>query len=197
MRRTLKLVDQIMEVNSLESGKVPIDLAVFPLAPMASDFLPSLFSLAAEKEIQLNNDIPIDLPAVIADPELIARVFQNLVGNALKFTPVGGLIRVTATRQGDRIIVYITDTGPGIASEVRDRLFEKFAVGPNRGRGSGLGLAFCKMVIEAQGQEIWVESSSNAGTTFAFSLAVATEANVMESAGAAAPDAAEEQETTL
>ena len=171
MQRTLKLVDQIMEVNSLESGVVPMEQTAIHLAPLASDLLHSQFTLAAEKNLQLENLIDLDLPPVWADPDLIVRVLQNLVGNAVKFTPNGGEIRIGARAgAGEKIFVYVSDTGPGIAVEVEDRLFEKFAVGPNRGRGSGLGLAFCKMVIEAHGGQIWVDASSGSGTTFVFTL---------------------------
>ena len=175
MQRTLKLVDQIMEVNSLESGVVPMEPTTIHLSPLANDLLHSQFSLAAEKNLQLENTVDLDLPPVWADPDLIVRVLQNLVGNAVKFTPEGGGIRIGArVGSGQRIFVYVSDTGPGIAPEVKDQLFEKFAVGPNRGRGSGLGLAFCKMVIEAHNGEIWVESNNETGATFIFTLPQAT-----------------------
>jgi signal transduction histidine kinase len=192
MHRTLRLVDQIMEVNSLESGQVPLDPEPFKLAPVASDLLYSLITLAAEKNIQLNNDIPTDLPEVLADPDLIARVLQNLVGNALKFTHEGGEIRLSALQLENHVTIYVSDTGPGLAAEVREDPFAKFAVGPNKGRGSGLGLAFCKMVIEAHDQKIWVDDSSEDGTTFAFSLPIANDDGV-----AIEPTSAHNREETI
>ncbi|MCB0011752.1 MAG: PAS domain-containing protein [Anaerolineales bacterium] len=174
MESTLKLVDQIMEINSLESGQVPIERSVFQFAPLASDTLQAQFSLAAEKELSLDNDVPMDLPPVWADPNMIGRVMQNLIGNAVKFTPPGGVVRVAAqVSENERLQIYVEDSGLGIPLSLRDRLFEKFAVGNSKERGSGLGLAFCKMVLEEHGEDIWVERSSSRGTVFAFTLPLA------------------------
>ena len=104
---------------------------------------------------------------------LIERVLKNRVGNAIKFTPAGGVVRVAArTDTSDRAghVVFVSDTGEGIPLEVQDRLFQRFVTGQQAGRGNGLGLAFCKMVMEAHGERIWVESTSKSGTTFAFTL---------------------------
>ncbi|MCB0026817.1 MAG: ATP-binding protein, partial [Anaerolineales bacterium] len=132
------------------------------------------FSLAAEKELSLDNDVPMDLPPVWADPNMIGRVMQNLIGNAVKFTPPGGVVRVAAqVSENERLQIYVEDSGLGIPLSLRDRLFEKFAVGNSKERGSGLGLAFCKMVLEEHGEDIWVERSSSRGTVFAFTLPLA------------------------
>ena len=140
MERTLKLVDQIMEINSLESGQVPIERSVFQFAPLASDTLQEQFSLAAEKELALDNDVPMNLPPVWADPNMIGRVMQNLVGNAVKFTPAGGAVRIAARLDEDeRLQVFVEDSGLGIPLSLRDRLFEKFAVGNSKERGQRPG----------------------------------------------------------
>jgi signal transduction histidine kinase len=134
-------------------------------------------TLAEEKQLRLETDVADDLPDAWADPDLVWRVLQNLVGNAVKFTPRGGRVRVTAgleprASSARMLRVAVSDTGPGVPAEVRGRLFEKFAAaGP--GRGSGLGLAFCRLAVEAQGGRIWAESEPEKGSTFAFTLPAA------------------------
>jgi signal transduction histidine kinase len=108
---------------------------------------------------------------------LIHRVLQNLVGNGIKFTPDGGAVSVTANLDEQApqpvLLLSVSDTGSGIPPEIQGRLFQKFVTGGQEGRGSGLGLAFCKLVVEAHGGRIWVDSIPDHGTTFTFSVPVA------------------------
>jgi signal transduction histidine kinase len=99
---------------------------------------------------------------------------QNLIGNAVKFTPPGGRVLVSAEYvEGENAMrIAITDSGPGISDDVVGRLFDKFATGRIEGSGTGLGLAFCKLAVEAHGGRIWVESQSGEGSTFAFLIPV-------------------------
>jgi signal transduction histidine kinase len=132
--------------------------------------------LAQDKDITLVNHVPPDLPLVRADEGLIGRVLQNLVGNAVKFTPPHGRVTLSAeltTMISPQPIVLISvhDTGPGIPPEIQSQLFHKFVTGPQKGRGSGLGLAFCKLAVEAHGQQIWVDSLPGQGTVFTFTIA--------------------------
>ena len=109
------------------------------------------------------------------DTELIGRVLQNLIGNAIKFTPAGGVIRVSAHRDtvdARRVVMSVSDTGPGLPPEVQARLFQKFVRGAGSGRGSGLGLAFCRLAVEAHGGRIWADSTPGQGTVFRFTLPV-------------------------
>jgi signal transduction histidine kinase len=115
---------------------------------------------------------------VQADAALIQRVLQNLIGNALKFTPESGRVHVTARVLAESakppvMLMAIRDNGPGIPLEIQSQLFQKFVTGGQQEHGSGLGLAFCKLALEAHGQRIWVESTAGEGTTFAFTLGVA------------------------
>jgi signal transduction histidine kinase len=104
-------------------------------------------------------------------------VLQNLIGNAIKFTPPHGTISVTAARreaeqpESTKLLVQVRDSGAGIPPDIKSRLFQKFVSGQQPERGSGLGLAFCKLALEAHGERIWVESEPGHGTTFFFSLA--------------------------
>ncbi len=175
--RMIELVSAILDVNRLESGQMPLDKRSFSLADLVAETLQIQVSLAGEKGIRLEPDVPPTLPLAWADAALIRRVLQNLISNALKFTPSGGAIRVSARveeKQGrPAILVAVNNTGQGIPPEIQSRLFQKFVTGRQEGRGSGLGLAFCKLVVEAHGGRIWVESTPERGTTFTFSLATA------------------------
>ena len=111
------------------------------------------------------------MPQVWADTDLLERVMQNLLDNAIKFTPIGGNISLSAEPKPEeaRLLISIRDTGAGIPEGVR--LFQKFGKGDQDEKGSGLGLAFCRMALEAHQESIWVAESSAAGTTITFSLA--------------------------
>ncbi len=170
-----ELINSILDVSRLESGHMLLDYANIKLQGLAADVLRAQSPLADEKDLHLENDVPVTLPDVWADKDLIERVLQNLIHNAIKFTPSGGTIRVSAQRAPQDptlILVHVSDTGPGIQEGLQSQLFQKFITGKQKGRGSGLGLAFCKLVLEAHKQNIWVESQMGHGTTFSFSLQV-------------------------
>ena len=132
-------------------------------------------SLAITGQVRLRSESAADLPKAWADPAIVLRVLQNLVGNAVKFTPLGGDVDIQArlANDGERIEVSVRDTGPGIPEELCGRLFTKFATARQKGCGSGLGLAFCRLAIEAHGDRIWAENRSGGGAVFVFTLGVA------------------------
>jgi PAS domain S-box-containing protein len=171
--RMLELVNAILDISRLESQQVPLEHTLISLPDFVTEVLESQSALAADKGLRLGSDVPPALPPVWADAGLIERVLRNLVGNAIKFTPSGGKVRVAA-RSGATdpplVFVSVSDTGSGVPPEIQDRLFEKFVTGQQEERGSGLGLAFCRMVLEAHNERIWVESTSEKGTTFTFTL---------------------------
>jgi signal transduction histidine kinase len=180
--RMMQLVNAILDVNRLESSRMLVTLSPMRIGDLLRDVLPAQTTIAQAKHIQLDSDLAPDLPEVLGDAALLRRVLQNLIGNALKFTPQGGAVRVTArlaahvwaeSANPPVVIVTVCDNGPGIPLEIQPQLFQKFVTGGQPEHGSGLGLAFCKLVIEAHGQRIWVESSADAGATFAFTLALA------------------------
>ena len=169
----LELVKKILEISRLESRQIPLDYALISLADLVTGVLESQLPLAADKGLSLGSDVPPNLPPAWADVSYVERVLTNLIGNAIKFTPAGGVVRVTAradVSEQPKILVSVSDTGSGIPPEIQDRLFQKFVIGHQEGRGSGLGLAFCKMAMEAHSERIWVEETSENGTTFTFSL---------------------------
>ncbi len=175
--RMLKLINAILEVNQLESGKLSLNPTTFRIQDQIAEMLALLSPLAEEKSQRLLNSADADLPAVYADSVLINRVLENLIGNAIKYTPSSGVIQVGAQRDSNdptKLRVDVSDNGPGIAPELMPRLFGKFISGANKDRGHGLGLAFCKLAIEAHKEQIAVHSSADEGTTFWFTLPIAT-----------------------
>ena len=177
-----QVVNSIMEIHQLQSDKFPLDYEMFELEKLVEEGLELQRTLAITRGITLSISMPSSLPGVWADRTLIERTLRNLVGNALKFTPTGGKVQVTV-REIDalrgknptwqkRLLVETSDTGAGIPPALRDRLFQKFAAGTQRERGHGLGLAFCKMAIEAHGEQIWFDEHLHPpfNTTFAFTV---------------------------
>ncbi len=172
--RMLALVTAILDLARLEEGRMPLHLQPVVLAEFLASFWSSLQLTAERKGITLSVACAPDLPRVNIDVGLVQRVIENLIGNAIKFTPEGGQVRLVARYAQDlrKVQVWVQDTGSGIPQTVLNRLFEKFASGDQVGRGSGLGLAFCRMVIEAHGEKIWLEATGPEGTTFALTLPV-------------------------
>jgi len=176
-QRMLNLVNAILDIYRLENGQMPIHWESLPLKELTAGVIEAQSALAAEHQVTLECTVPADLPPAYGDCNLLRRVIENLVGNAVKFTPAGGRIKISArldeSEEEPQLRVSISDTGAGIPPEIRERLFQKFTTGQQAQRGSGLGLAFCKMTLEAHRQRIWVEHTGPEGTTFTFSLPLA------------------------
>jgi signal transduction histidine kinase len=188
--RTLDLVNQILDISQLESGMMLIEYESFNFRELVDEVFSVQMALATEKDIVLTANLPTNLPAAWADRKLMGRVLQNLVGNALKFTPVGGAVTV-AVRNGrfqpnEPLQITISDTGSGIPTTIRPRLFQKFATGNQTERGNGLGLAFCKMVQDNHGEKIEILDSSPQGTTFLLTLATSASAKKLSQSQLAA-----------
>lgn len=172
-----RLVDQLLELSRLESGDVPMHRETVPLRPLVTRVLSEIEVTRAGRDVDLAEQVPEDLPAVFADPERVHQVLFNLLDNAVRFTPAGGRITVTASRRNGAIDVAVADTGPGIEAEHLPRLFDRFyRVDEARSRddgGTGIGLAIARSVVEAHGGRIWAESEPGGGSTFTFELPVA------------------------
>jgi len=179
-QRMLALVNGILDVSRLESGSMPLNRAPVEISSLIAETLRAQAPLAAEKELHLESNVAPGLPPAWVDAELIGRVLQNLAGNAIKFTPPGGMIclGVRGSESSGRsvLLVSVSDNGPGIPDEIRSRLFQRFVAGPQEEHGGGLGLAFCKVAVEAHGEHIWVESTPGKGATFTFSLPICSNA---------------------
>jgi signal transduction histidine kinase len=130
-----------------------------------------------EAAVSVSDELPVDLPAVYADRERVHQVLFNLLDNAVRLTPSGGRVTVTASRHNGSVDVVVADTGPGISAEDLPRVFERFfRVDASRSRddgGTGIGLAIARSVVEAHGGRIWAESEPGRGSTFTFELPVA------------------------
>ncbi|HEU4642153.1 MAG TPA: ATP-binding protein [Gemmatimonadaceae bacterium] len=165
------LIQDLLDVTRIEAGRLSIDAAEEDLAAVVGESVEVLAPLARDRALELEVELAADLPPVQIDAMRIQQVLSNLVGNAIKFTPAGGRIDVRAARAGDEVVVRIADTGPGIAPEQQPHIFDRYWQGNRPTRlGAGLGLPIAKGIVEAHGGRIWVQSTPDAGSVFAFSL---------------------------
>jgi signal transduction histidine kinase len=142
-------------------------------------------ALATAAGLELELDLGGDLPEVWADRDRLLQVFENLIGNALKFTPAGGHIKVGAAPRASEVLFWVADTGPGIAVGHLPHLFDRFwqARRAER-RGAGLGLPIVQGIVKAHGGRIWAESAPGRGSTFLFTIPCAPRAQTEQSAPA-------------
>ena len=166
------LVDAILDVSRLEERAMPVALTPVDLGAAVAEAFELQRPLAEPRRLTLASAIPAGFPRVWADRELLSRILQNLVGNAIKFAPRGGEVRVCAERDEEpgMLRVSVADDGPGLPAELRERVFEKFVTGRHAASGSGLGLTFCRLAIEAQGGRIRAESRPGGGALLVFTL---------------------------
>src|SRR5205085_775829 len=153
------LIGDLLDFDKIQSGKFSVERAAASVSRLAAPVIEGFRLLAEDKRQTLELDLPDGLPEVAVDAHRIGQVISNLVGNAIKFTPEGGAIRVSARRQGNEIIVSVADTGPGIPARHLSKVFDWFwqAQGTKQ-MGSGLGLSIAKGIVEAHGGRIWSES---------------------------------------
>ena len=174
----LILVQNLLDVAKLEEGKLPLNKESFAPLAWADEVLGSFRPVAEAAKKKLELIVTEDLPPVEGDRSLLSRVLGNLLSNALRHTPFGtGAVIVSIARRQQQLAVEVRDNGQGIPPEYQTRIFEKF-VQVERKRahlrtGTGLGLTFCKMVVEAHGGRIYVQSVPNEGSTFTFLLPLA------------------------
>lgn len=174
-----QMVEELLELSRIESGQVPFKFKLTAVSDLLLTPLDRLRPQARRKEINLVLDVAANLPPVLADEERMQRVVTNLIHNAIKFTPDGGTITLTAVAGAERaeIVIAVQDTGIGIAADELSRIFERFyksdrARTRQRG-GTGLGLAICRHIVQAHHGRIWVTSREGKGSTFTFTLPVA------------------------
>ena len=170
----IEMVSTLLDINKIESGEMELDLTSVDFGQVADFALDQVRGIAQERGQTLLFEIPADCPPIRADEEKLRQIVVNLVGNAIKFTQDGGEIKLSAVCGEDTLTFGVSDNGPGIPPEDRDRIFEKFGQVESRKSGrkhsTGLGLTFCKMVVEAHGGRIWVDSEVGKGSTFGASI---------------------------
>jgi signal transduction histidine kinase len=167
------LINTLLDVARMENGEMRLELSAISLPGLIERVTHQMTSFT-RGDIRLKMSSAATLPTVMADQNLLERILTNLVDNAVKHTPLGGLVTVAAEAQGAEMLVSVTDTGPGIPPEERERIFERFAQttgGKGRRRGFGLGLTFCRLAVSAHGGRIWVEPGDEGkGSRFVFTL---------------------------
>jgi len=174
--RLAKVINDLLDLSRLETGKMVLQKTPCRLEELVEETLTSLKLLAESKRITLQRTIPKKLPVVPCDAKRVAQVLTNLVGNAIKFSPPGGVVAVTIQilDRPKTVQIRVTDNGPGIRREDTKKLFQKFgqldSSMTRKVGGIGLGLSVSKWLVEMQGGKIWVESELGKGASFCFTL---------------------------
>jgi len=172
--RLISLVNSLLDLSKMEAGMMTYNFEKSSLAPLITKAVVEITPLIEAKEIKLETEIPAGLPSVKMDRERLLQALRNLIGNAVKFTPRAGRVRVAVRSIDDKLEVSVWDTGPGIAPENLKTIFDKFHQGTHGGafsaNGTGLGLAIAKHIVTSHGGQIWAENHPAQGSTFIFIL---------------------------
>jgi signal transduction histidine kinase len=169
--RMNRLIQDLLDVTILEAGQLTIERARLSAGGLIDEAVDLLRPLASSASLELRVEVDPDVAEVWGDRDRLLQVFENLIGNAIKFTQAGGRITAGATSRGDEVVFSVADTGSGIPSENLPRVFDRFWQATRRGReGAGLGLPITKGIVEAHAGRIWVESTAGNGSTFFFTI---------------------------
>jgi signal transduction histidine kinase len=169
----LSLINDVLDLSKVEAGEVALEAAPFSLREVLERGVVMVREQATKDGVKIALSADLDVDTVEGDERRIRQVIFNLLSNAVKFTPAGGAVDVNAAQVDGEVRVSVADTGPGIASEDHERIFEEFQqteAGIEQREGTGLGLALSKRLVELHGGRIWVESELGKGTTFVFTL---------------------------
>jgi signal transduction histidine kinase len=171
-RTLLGMINDLLDVEKMESGSAQLQYGDIDPAAFVAGAVTQVASLAEESRTRLVTEVAGNLPAFSGDAKKLSRTLVNLVGNAIKFTGAGAVTVSAQQEDAETIRFSVRDTGPGIPAESFGRIFEKFGQLDSRRVGTGLGLAFCKLAVEAHGGRITVESTLGEGSTFSFTIPV-------------------------
>jgi PAS domain S-box-containing protein len=175
----LNLINDILDLAKIESGQLDLDFTPMSVQDFVKEMVDASSILVKNKNLTLNVEIDPNLPLVQADRIRVQQIMNNLISNAVKFTDEGG-IKVRAEQQDGMVMFSVTDSGMGIPKAKQDLIFERFRQADQsstrRAGGTGLGLAITRQLVEMHGGTIWVESEEGVGSTFAFTLPVAVQA---------------------
>ena len=174
VQRLKAFVSNLLDLSKIEAGKMEMELSSISIRVLFEKAATVFNAQKEEKAVDLSFSVPEELPNVRGDDNKITWVLTNLISNALRYTPSGGHINLSAESFGPSVQISVSDDGPGIPYEYQSKIFDKFvqvksdkAVG-----GSGLGLAICKEIVRAHGGTIWVDSVPGSGSTFTFTLPI-------------------------
>jgi signal transduction histidine kinase len=173
----LDLIGDLLDISRIEMGQMADEMETISLAEVLDVCLQDIHRLAEEKHLELIKDISTDLPPIHGAFNRLQQVFSNLMSNAVKFTPEGGVINLKLCEKDGKILGTVRDAGIGIPDEDIAYVFKDFYRGSNveKGTGTGLGLSIVRMIVEAHGGEVWVESpcvESGTGSEFFVSLPI-------------------------
>jgi signal transduction histidine kinase len=175
-----RLVDDLRELALADAGQLRLNLRPTDIGEVIRSTADNLSPAAEAQQVSLTTQIAASLPLVRVDADRVAQILRNLLVNALRHTPAGGSVTVTAAEVEAALELAVVDTGEGIAAEDLPHIFERlWQVDRARSRddratgGSGLGLSVAQSLVEAQGGRIWAESTPGQGSTFRFTLPVA------------------------
>jgi two-component system, sensor histidine kinase and response regulator len=174
LARLESMIGDMLDIARAEAGALPLDLDLGDLGDIVRQAARHNSPQAADARVQLVVDTGSEALPVRADPEKIRRVLDNLLANAVKFTPPKGRIELRASAANNEAVVTVSDSGIGVPESLHERIFEKFgqaeAARQGRAMSVGLGLYFCKLVVDAHGGRIWVTSAPGNGSVFGFAL---------------------------
>lgn len=172
--RLIGVVNSLLDLSKMEAGMMTYDFEITTVEPLIKRAVAEITPLVEAKQISLQSTLESQLPKIKLDSERILQVLRNLIGNAVKFTPKGGHVRIGARPVNGNLEVSVKDSGPGIPAENLKAIFEKFRQGTRDGantrQGTGLGLAIARSIISSHGGRIWAESKLGQGSTFIFVL---------------------------
>jgi signal transduction histidine kinase len=166
-----RLIQDLLDVARMEAGQLTVERAQLSAGGLIAEAVDMQRPLASSSSLELRVDVDPDVAEVWGDRNRLLQVFENLIGNAIKFTQAGGRITAGATSRDDEVVFWVADTGDGIPSEHLPRVFDRFWQATRTGReGAGLGLPIAKGIVEAHGGRIWAESTAGSGSTFFFTI---------------------------
>lgn len=171
------LVNSLLNLSRLESGRMPLQTSDVEVIDLIEESVKYIALRAEQYHLNLVTEFVTDQKCIYADRELTVRILVNLLSNAVKFSPSGSVITVSVAPSGANMLaISVTDQGPGVPKQWVEKIFDKFAQVETRQAGvavgSGLGLTFCKLAVEAQGGHIWLESNPGQGTSVTFTLPI-------------------------
>jgi signal transduction histidine kinase len=172
-RHLLSLIDDVLDLAKVEAGHIELEVTPFSLRVALERGVVIVRERATREDVRITLSSDPGVDTVTGDERRIRQVVFNLLSNAVKFAPAGSTVDVAAARLDGHVRVSISDTGPGVAPEDQERIFEEFqqaAAGKEQGEGTGLGLALSKRLVELHGGRFWVDSELGKGSTFVFTL---------------------------